>query len=128
MEKRARSVLTLTYLGSERVFQNYNVMRLRLRSKPAALSRGRPWPKRDSRPTRYRPARSRRCGIGISGFSAILQHYRDRAPLRRTVDTAEVAEAAMFLLSAAGRLLGRNAMVDAGSTRQGCNESLITNR
>ena len=35
---------------------------------------------------------------GISGFSGILQHYRDRAPLRRTVETAEVADAAMFLL------------------------------
>ena len=36
---------------------------------------------------------------GISGFSSILQIYRERAPLRRNVDTAEVADAAMFLLS-----------------------------
>ena len=40
---------------------------------------------------------------GISGFSNILQVYRDRAPLRRTVETAEVADAAMFLLEPAGR-------------------------
>ena len=32
-----------------------------------------------------------------------LQVYRDRAPLRRTMDTAEIAEAALFLLSDAGR-------------------------
>jgi enoyl-[acyl-carrier protein] reductase I len=39
---------------------------------------------------------------GISGFTSILQQYRDRAPLRRTVDAAEVADAAVFLLSDAG--------------------------
>ena len=36
---------------------------------------------------------------GISGFSSILGVYRERAPLRRTVETAEVADAALFLLS-----------------------------
>jgi enoyl-[acyl-carrier protein] reductase I len=52
---------------------------------------------------------------GISGFSTILQHYRDRAPLRRTIDTAEVADAAMFLLSSAGRAVTAEVLlVDAG--------------
>ena len=35
---------------------------------------------------------------GISGFSAILQTYRDRAPLRRTIEGGDVADAALFLL------------------------------
>ena len=38
---------------------------------------------------------------GISGFSTILQTYRDRAPLRRTIEAAEVADAAVFLLGPA---------------------------
>jgi enoyl-[acyl-carrier protein] reductase I len=52
---------------------------------------------------------------GISGFSSILNVYRDRAPLRRNVETVEVAEAAAFLLSDAGKgITGEVMMVDAG--------------
>jgi len=52
---------------------------------------------------------------GISGFSGILQVYRERAPLRRNVDLAEVADAALFLLSPASRAItGEIMMVDAG--------------
>jgi enoyl-[acyl-carrier protein] reductase I len=41
--------------------------------------------------------------------------YRERAPLRRNVDTTEVGEAAAFLLSDAGRgVSGEVLMVDAG--------------
>ena len=39
---------------------------------------------------------------GISGFSTILTVYRDRAPLRRNVETAEVGDAAAFLLERCG--------------------------
>ena len=52
---------------------------------------------------------------GISGFSSILQVYRDRAPLRRNVELGEVADAAMFLLGPASRgITGEILMVDAG--------------
>jgi enoyl-[acyl-carrier protein] reductase I len=52
---------------------------------------------------------------GVSGFSGILQVYRDRAPLRRTVDTDEVADAAIFLLGPAGRgVTAEVLMVDGG--------------
>ena len=52
---------------------------------------------------------------GISGFSSILQVYRERAPLRRNVDLAEVAERALFLLGPASRgVTGEILMVDAG--------------
>jgi enoyl-[acyl-carrier protein] reductase I len=41
--------------------------------------------------------------------------YRDRAPLRRNVELAEVADAAMFLLSPAARAItGEILMVDSG--------------
>jgi len=52
---------------------------------------------------------------GISGFSSVLQTYRDRAPLRRTVETAEVADAALMLIGPAGRAItGEVLIVDGG--------------
>jgi enoyl-[acyl-carrier protein] reductase I len=52
---------------------------------------------------------------GISGFSSILKVYREHAPLRRGVDTSEVADAAVFLLGNASRAItGEVLMVDAG--------------
>jgi enoyl-[acyl-carrier protein] reductase I len=52
---------------------------------------------------------------GIKGFSNILHIYPERAPLRRNVETAEVAETAAFLLSEAGKgVTGEVIFVDAG--------------
>jgi enoyl-[acyl-carrier protein] reductase I len=118
MERRGGgSILTLTYLGSERVFPNYNVMGVA----KAALEASVRYLAADlgSRNIRVNaisagPIKTL-AASGISGFSAILQHYRDRAPLRRTVDTAEVADAAMFLLGPAGRAITAEVlMVDGG--------------
>jgi len=111
------SILTLTYLGSERVFQNYNVMGVA----KAALEACVRYLAADLGPKNIRvnaisagPIKTL-AASGISGFTSILQHYRDRAPLRRTVDTAEVADAAMFLLGPAGRAVTAEVlMVDAG--------------
>ena len=118
MEKRGGgSILTLTYLGSERVFQNYNVMGVA----KAALESTVRYLAADLGPRGIRvnaisagPIKTL-AASGISGFTSILQHYRDRAPLRRTVETAEVADAALFLLSAAGRAVTAEVlMVDGG--------------
>jgi enoyl-[acyl-carrier protein] reductase I len=111
------SILTLTYLGSERVFQNYNVMGVA----KAALEACVRYLAADLGPKGIRvnaisagPIKTL-AASGVSGFSAILQHYRDRAPLRRTVDTAEVADAAIFLLGPAGRAVTAEIlMVDGG--------------
>ena len=111
------SILTLTYLGSERVFQNYNVMGVA----KAALEASVRYLAADLGPKNIRvnaisagPIKTL-AASGISGFSSILQVYRDRAPLRRTVETAEVADAAMFLLGPAGRgVTAEVLMVDAG--------------
>jgi enoyl-[acyl-carrier protein] reductase I len=118
MERRGGgSIVTLTYLGSQRVFPNYNVMGVAKAALEATV--------------RYLASELGSANIrvnaisagpiktlaasGISGFSTILQQYRDRAPLRRTVDTSEVAEAALFLLSNAGRAVTAEVlMVDAG--------------
>jgi enoyl-[acyl-carrier protein] reductase I len=118
MEKRGGgSVLTLTYLGSQRVFTNYNVMGVA----KAALESSVRYLAADLGPRNIRVnaisagAIKTLAASGISGFSGILQVYRDRAPLRRGVDQSEVADAALFLLSPQSRAVtGEIVMVDAG--------------
>jgi enoyl-[acyl-carrier protein] reductase I len=118
MERRGGgSILTLTYLGSQRVFHNYNVMGVA----KAALEACVRYLAADLGPKGIRvnaisagPIKTL-AASGISGFSGILQVYRDRAPLRRAVETAEVADAAMFLLGPAARAVTAEVlMVDAG--------------
>jgi enoyl-[acyl-carrier protein] reductase I len=111
------SILTLTYLGSTRVFPNYNVMGVA----KAALESSVRYLAADLGPENIRvnaisagPVKTL-AAAGIGGFSQILGVVRERAPLRRTIETGEVADAAMFLLSAAGRgVTGEVLMVDAG--------------
>jgi enoyl-[acyl-carrier protein] reductase I len=118
MERRGGgSILTLTYLGSERVFTNYNVMGVA----KAALEASVRYLAADLGPKNIRvnaisagPIKTL-AAAGISGFSGILQTYRDRAPLRRTVETSEVADAAIFLLGPSGRgVTAEVLMVDGG--------------
>jgi len=118
IEKRGGgSVLTLTYLGSQRVFTNYNVMGVA----KAALESTVRYLAADLGPKAIRvnavsagPIKTL-AASGIAGFSGILQVYRDRAPLRRNIELAEVADAAVFLLSSASRgITGEIVMVDAG--------------
>ena len=118
MEKKGGgSILTLTYLGSERVFQNYNVMGVA----KAALESAVRYLAADLGPKNIRvnaisagPIKTL-AASGVSGFSSILQVYRDRAPLRRTVETSEVGDAAVFLLSDAARgVTAEVLMVDGG--------------
>ena len=118
MEKKGGgSILTLTYLGSERVFETYRVMGVA----KAALESTVRYLAADLGPKNIRvnaisagPIKTL-AAAGIPGFSNILQIYRDRAPLRRTVDTADVADAAVFLLSDASRAVTAEIlMVDGG--------------
>jgi enoyl-[acyl-carrier protein] reductase I len=118
MEKRGGgSIVTLSYLGSERVFPNYNVMGVA----KAALEANVRYLAADLGPRNIRvnavsagPIKTI-SAMGIGGFSSILGVYRDRAPLRRNIDTNEVGEAAAFLLSDAARgITGEILMVDAG--------------
>jgi enoyl-[acyl-carrier protein] reductase I len=118
MEKRGGgSILTLTYLGSERVFPNYNVMGVA----KAALEATVRYLAADLGPRNIRvnavsagPIKTL-AAAGIPGFSSILNIYRERAPLRRTIEAAEVGEAAAFLLSDAAKgITGEILMVDSG--------------
>jgi enoyl-[acyl-carrier protein] reductase I len=118
MEKRGGgSIVTLSYLGSERVFPNYNVMGVA----KAALEANVRYLAADLGPKNIRvnaisagPIKTI-SAMGISGFSSILNVYRERAPLRRTVETSEVGDAAAFLLSDAARgVTGEVLLVDGG--------------
>ncbi len=111
------SILTLTYLGSERVFENYNVMGVA----KAALEASVRYLASDLGPQNIRvnaisagPIKTL-AASGIGGFSKILQVYRERAPLRRNVESGEVADTARFLLGPAGRgITGSVVPVDGG--------------
>jgi enoyl-[acyl-carrier protein] reductase I len=118
LEKRGGgSILTLTYLGSDRVFPNYNVMGVA----KAALESTVRYLAADLGQKNVRvnavsagPIKTL-AAAGISGFSTILHVYKERTPLRRNVELAEVADAAVFLLSDASRAItGEVLMVDAG--------------
>ena len=111
------SMLTLTYYGAEKVMPHYNVMGVAKAALEASVrylavdlgNRGIRVNAMSAGPIKTLAA------SGISGFSSILQVYRERAPLRRNVDAAEVADTAVFLLSSAARgITGEILMVDAG--------------
>jgi enoyl-[acyl-carrier protein] reductase I len=111
------SILTLTFLGSDRVFPNYNVMGV---AKSALESCVR-YLAADLGPELIRvnaisagPVKTL-AAAGIGGFSAILGVVREKAPLRRAIETSEVGDAAAFLLSDAARgITGEVLMVDSG--------------
>jgi enoyl-[acyl-carrier protein] reductase I len=111
------SVLTLTFLGSDRVFPNYNVMGVA----KAALESTVRYLAADLGPENIRvnaisagPVKTL-AAAGIGGFSSILGVVREKAPLRRAIETSEVGDAAAFLLSDAGRgVTGEVLMVDSG--------------
>jgi len=111
------SIVTLSYLGATRAFVNYNVMGVA----KAALESSVRYLAADLAPKGIRvnaisagPIKTLAASC-VSGFSSILQTYRDRAPLRRTVETNEVADAAIFLLGPAGRAVTAEVlMVDGG--------------
>jgi len=118
MERRGSgSIVTLTYLGSQRVFSNYHVMGVA----KAALEASVRYLASELGPRRVRvnavsagPIKTL-AASGISGFSSIRQAYPDRAPLRRNVELDEVADAALFLISPKSRAVtGEILYVDAG--------------
>lgn len=120
MKGRRASLLTLTYLGAERVVPNYNTMGLAKASLEASV--------------RYLAAGLGPQGIrvnaisagpiktlaaaGIGGFGKILAYNEKIAPLRRNVTTEEVGNAAAFLCSElASGITGEVVYVDAGFSK-----------
>jgi len=117
MEGRKGSIITLTYIGSERVVQNYNVMGIA----KAALEASVRYLAHDLGPKGIRvnaisagPIRTA-SAAGISGFKDILDNIAEHAPLRRNVTADEVGDTCAFLASDASRgITGATIYVDAG--------------
>jgi len=111
------SMLTLTYIGSERVFTNYNLMGIA----KAALEASVRYLASELGPDNIRvnaisagPIKTL-AAMGIKNFSSIRDVYKERTPLRRNIELDDVADAASFLLSPASRgITGEILMVDAG--------------
>ena len=111
------SLTTLTYLGSTRVVQNYNVMGVA----KAALESSVRYLASDLGPRNIRvnaisagPIKTT-SARGIRDFSKSLEAVASHAPLRRNTDPAEVADTAVFLASDLGRgVTGNIIFVDAG--------------
>jgi len=111
------SMITLTYFGSEKVVPRYNVMGVakaaleasvrylandlgRSRIRVNAISAG---------PIKTLAAR------GISGLGDMLSAHAERSPLRRNIDSSEVAATAVFLASdASSGITGETIHVDCG--------------
>ncbi len=117
MEGRKGSILTLTYMGSEKVIPNYNVMGVA----KAALESSVRYLAHDLGPKNIRvnaisagPLRTL-AAAGISDFRTMLHYVGDRAPLKRNIDADEVGKTALYLCSDWGSAVtGEVLHVDAG--------------
>ncbi len=117
MKGRGGAVVTLTYMGSEKVVPNYNVMGVA----KAALEASVRYLAHDLGPEGIRvnaisagPVKTL-AASGIAGFRDMLHHVSERAPLRRNVDPADIGRTAVYLASDLGSgVTGETLHVDAG--------------
>ncbi|MFB4210877.1 enoyl-ACP reductase FabI [Shouchella sp. JSM 1781072] len=111
------SVITMTYLGGERVVKNYNVMGVA----KAALDASVKYLANDLGKEGIRvnaisagPIRTL-AAKGIGGFNEVLREIEEKAPLRKTTTQEEVGDTALFLVSDLARgITGEMIHVDGG--------------
>ncbi|MGE0488501.1 MAG: enoyl-ACP reductase FabI [Vulcanimicrobiota bacterium] len=116
------SIITLTYYGSQKVVQNYNVMGVA----KAALEASVRYLANDLGPDNIRvnavsagPVKTL-SAKGIRGFNDMMSHAAKLAPLQRNVDASEVGKTAVFLLSdLASGVTGETLYIDAGYNIKG---------
>jgi enoyl-[acyl-carrier protein] reductase I len=117
MEGRPGSIVTLTYLGGERVVPHYNVMGVA----KAALDCSVRYLAADLGPKGIRvnaisagPIKTI-ASSGVHGISKMLEYHRTHAPLRKNTEQEEVGDAALFLVSPLSRgVTGEVLHVDGG--------------
>jgi enoyl-[acyl-carrier protein] reductase I len=111
------SVLTLTYHGAVKAVEGYNLMGVAKSSLESSMRylAANLGPKNirvnalSAGPVNTLAAR------GIKGFTLMLKHHAEKAPLRRNVELEEVGNAGMFLLSPwASGITGEVTYVDCG--------------
>ena len=111
------SIVAMTYYGAEKVVPHYNVMGVA----KASLEASTRYLAYDLGPNKIRvncisagPVNTL-AARGISGFSQMLKHYQERAPLKRSCDPAELGEIGVFLASdGAAAITGQVIYVDGG--------------
>lgn len=111
------SIVTLSYLGAERVVPHYNVMGVAKAALEACVRylasdlgpRGIRINAISAGPIRTLAAR------GVSGITKMVDHHREVAPLRHATEQAEVGDTALFLVSSLSRgITGELIYVDGG--------------
>ena len=117
MEGREGSVVTLSYIGSERVIPNYNVMGIAKSALEASVR----YLAADLGPRGIRvnaisagPIRTLSAS-GVKDFNDMIDHIAEHAPLRRNVTAEEVGDTCLFLAGPHSRgITGSTIFVDAG--------------
>src|SRR5918996_225522 len=111
------SVVAMTYYGAEKVVPHYNVMGVA----KASLEASARYLAYDLGPKKIRvncisagPVQTL-AARGISGFTSMLKHYQERAPLKRSCEPAELGATGVFLASdGAAAITGQVIYVDGG--------------
>ena len=117
MKERKGSLITLSYLGSQKTIPNYNVMGLAKASLEAsvrflATSLGKEGHRVNA--ISAGPIKTL-AASGVKNFRKMLSYNASRAPLGRNVSTEEVGNAATFLASdLSSGITGETLYVDAG--------------
>jgi enoyl-[acyl-carrier protein] reductase I len=115
--KEGGSIVTLTYLGAERVVPRYNVMGVAKAALEASVRylaydlgpRGIRVNAISAGPIRTLAAR------GVSGITRMVDHHRQVSPLRKATEQGDVGDAAVFMLSSLSRgITGEVLYVDDG--------------
>jgi enoyl-[acyl-carrier protein] reductase I len=111
------SVLALTYYGAEKAVEGYNLMGVAKASLEASVRylAANLGPKNvrvnaiSAGPVNTLAAR------GIKGFTGMLHHHAEKAPMRRNVELEEIGNAALFLVSSmSSAITGEVMFVDCG--------------
>jgi enoyl-[acyl-carrier protein] reductase I len=111
------SIVAMTYYGAEKVVPHYNVMGVA----KAALEASTRYLAYDLGPQKIRvncisagPVNTL-AARGIAGFTQMLKHYEEHAPLKRNVLPEELGETGLFLASDGGAAItGQVIYVDCG--------------
>jgi enoyl-[acyl-carrier protein] reductase I len=113
----AGSVMAMTYYGSEKVTGNYNVMGVAKASLEASVR----YLAANLGPRGVRVnaisagAVNTLAGRGVRGFTGMLNHYAEHAPLRRNLELREIGDTAVFLASRmSSAITGEVIFVDCG--------------
>ena len=111
------SIITMTYYGSEKVIENYNVMGVaKAALETSVIYLAEDLGKRNIRINSISAGPIKTlAAMGISGFKSMLSHVSEKAPLRRNTHQSDVAGTALYLASdLSSGVTGENIHVDCG--------------